>query len=93
MVFKNPLRKSKRRNPETVVISTFEDLLRFFDDSKRRAKAKSKVKVDFDNIFDDSDDADAGINADDDAHDSDDDESIVRVHDSDYRSDSADNVS
>ena len=93
MTFKNPLRKNKRRNPETVVISTFEDLLRFFDDSKRRAKEKSQVKVDFDNIFDDSDDADAGINADDDAHDGDDDEPMVRVHDTDYRSDSADNVS
>ena len=93
MTFKNPLRKNKRRNPETVVISTFEDLLKFFDDSKRRAKEKSKVKVDFDVDFDDNDDADAGINADDDAHDSDDDESIVRVHDSDYRSDSAYNVS
>ena len=89
MTFKNPLRKNKRRNPETVVISTFEDLLKFFDDSKRRAKAKSKVKVD----FDDNDDADAGINADDDARDNDDDESMVRVHDSDYRSDSTDNIS
>ena len=89
MTFKNPLRKNKRRNPETVVISTFEDLLKFFDDSKRRAKAKSKVKVD----FDDNDDADAGITADDDAHDSGDDEPMVRVHDSDYRSDSTDNVS
>ena len=93
MTFKNPLRKNKRRNPETVVISTFEDLLKFFDDSKRRAKEKSQVKVDFDDIFDDSDDADAGINADDDAHDGDDDEPMVRVHDSDYRSDSTDNVS
>ena len=89
MTFKNPLRKNKRRNSETVVISTFEDLLKFLDDSKRRAKEKSKVKVD----FDDSDDADAGINADDGVDDNDDDESIVRVHDSDYRSDSADNVS
>ena len=78
MTFKNPLRKNKRRNPETVVISTFEDLLKFFDDSKQRAKEKSKVKVDLDDIFDDNDDADAGINVDDDAHDSDDDESIVQ---------------
>ena len=93
MTFKNPLRKNKRRNPETVVISTFEDLLKFFDNSKRRAKAKSKVKVDFDVNFDDNDDADAGINADDDAHDSDDDEPMVCVHDSDYRSDSSDNIS
>ena len=95
MTFKNPLRKNKRRNPETAVISTFEDLLKFFDESKRRAKEKSKVKVDFDVDFDDNDDADAdaGINADDDAHDDDDDEPMVRVHDSDYRSDSADNVS
>ena len=93
MTFKNPLRKNKRRNPETVVISTFEDLLRFFDDSKRRVKAKSKVKVDFDVDFDDNDDADADINVGDDAHDGDDDEPVVRVHDSDYRSDSADNVS
>ena len=95
MTFKNPLRKNKRRNPETVVISTFEDLLKFFDDSKRRAKAKSKVKVDFDVDFDDNEDADAGIShdADDGADDNDDAELIVRVHDSDYRSDSADNVS
>ena len=92
MTFKNPLRKNKRRNPETVVISTFEDLLKFFDDSKRRAKAKSKVEVDFDLNFDDSDDADAGINADDDAHDGDDDEPMFRVRNSDCRSDSADNV-
>ena len=91
MTFKNPLRKNKRRNPETVVISTFEDLLKFFDESKRRAKAKSKVKVDFDVDFD-SYDADAGINADDDAHDSDDNEPMVRVHDSDCQSDSADNI-
>ena len=93
MTFKNPLRKNKCRNPETVVISTFEDLLKFFDDSTRRAKAKSKVIVDFDVDFDDNDDADAGITADDDAHGSDDDEPMVRVHDSDYRSDSTDNVS
>ena len=93
MTFKNPLRKSKRSNPETVVISTFEDLLKFFDDSKRRAKEKSKVKVDFDVDFDDNDDADAGINADDGADDNDDAELMVRVHDSDYRSDSTDNVS
>ena len=92
MTFKNPLRKKKRRNPETVVISTFEDLLKFFDDSKQRAKAKSKVKVDFDVDFDDNDDADASIKADDDADDSDADEPMVRVHDSDYRSDSTDNV-
>ena len=92
MTFKNPLRKSKRRYPETVVISTFEDLLRFFDDSKRRAKAKSKVKVDFDVNFDDNDDANAGINADDDTRDSDDDEPMVRGHDSGCRSDSADNM-
>ena len=91
MTFKNPLRKNKRSNPETV-ISTFEDLLKFFDDSKQRAKAKSKVKVDFDVDFDDNDDADAGINADDDARDSDDDEPMVRVHDSGCRSDSADNM-
>ena len=93
MTFKNPLRKNKRRNPETVVISTFEDLLKFFDDSKQRAKEKSKVKVDFDDIFDDSDDADAGINVDDDAHDGDDDERMVRAHDSGCRSDSTDNIS
>ena len=93
MAIKNPLRKSKRSNPETAVISTFEDLLKFLDDSKQRAKAKSKVKVDFDVDFDDNDDADAGINADDDADDGDDDEPMVRVHGSDYRSDSIDNVS
>ena len=92
MTFKNPLRKNKCRNPETVVISTFEDLLKFFDDSKQRAKEKSKVKVDFDVDFDDNDDADAGINADDDARDSDDDERMVRVHDPGCRSDSADNI-
>ena len=93
MTFKNPLRKNKRRNPEIVVISTFEDLLKFFDDSKRRAKEKSKMKVDFDDNFDDSDDADAGINVDDDAHDGDDDEPMVRVHAPDCRSDSSDNIS
>ena len=93
MTFKNPLRKNKCRNPETVVISTFEDLLKFFDDSKQRAKAKSKVKVDFDVNFDDNDDADAGINVDDDAHDGDADERMVRAHESDYRSDSTDNIS
>ena len=93
MTFKNPLRKNKRPNPETAVISTFEDLLKFFDDSKQRAKEKSKVKVDFDDIFDDSDDADTGINVDDDAHDGDDDERMVRVRDSDYRSYSTDNIS
>ena len=92
MTFKNPLRKNKCRNPEIVATSTFEDLLKFFDDSKQRAKAKSKVKVDFDVNFDDNDDADAGINADDDARDSDNDEPMVRVHDSDYRSDSANNI-
>ena len=75
------------------MISTFEDLLKFFDDSKQRAKEKSKVKVDFNGIFDDSDDADAGINADDDARDSDDDEPVVRAHDSGCRSDSTDNIS
>ena len=95
MTFKNPLRKNKRPNSETVVISTFEDLLKFFDDSKQRAKEKSQEKVDFDDIFDDSDDADVGINhdADDGADDDDDAELMVRVHDSDYRSDSTDNVS
>ena len=93
MTFKNPLRKNKRRNPETVVISTFEDLLKFFDESKRRAKAKSKVKVDFDVDFDDNDDANAGITADDGADDNVDAELMVRVHDSDYRSDSTDNIS
>ena len=93
MTFKNPLRKNKRHNPETVVISTFEDLLKFFDDSKQRAKEKSKVKVDFDVDFDDNGDADAGINADDGADDSGDDKPMVRVHNSDYRSDSTDNVS
>ena len=93
MTFKNPLRKNKRRNSETVVISTFEDLLKFFDDSKQRAKAKSKVKVDFDVDFDDNDDADAAINVDDDAHDGADDERMVRVRDSNYRSDSTDNIS
>ena len=94
MIFKNPLRKKKRRNPETVVISTFEDLLKFFDDSKRHAKEKSKVKVDFDVDFDDHDDADAGINhdADDGADDNDDAELMIRVHDSDYRSESTDNI-
>ena len=92
MTFKNPLRKNKGRNPETVVISTFEDLLKFFDDSKQRAKAKSKVKVGFHVDFDDNDDTDAGITADDDARDSDDDEPMVRAHDSGCRSDSADNM-
>ena len=92
MTFKNPLRKNKRSNPETV-ISTFEDLLKFFDDSKQRAKAKSKVKVDFDVDFDDNGEAGADVNADDDVPDSDDSLPMVRVHDSDYRSNSTDNIS
>ena len=89
--------KNKQRTPaaETVQIVTIEDLFTFITDSQRNIKEKRKANnhSDFDIPTDDGDDVDAGVNADDDADDSDDDERMVRVHDSDYRSDSADNVS
>ena len=89
-------RKNKQRTPaaETVTIVTMEDLFTFITDSQRNIKEKRKANnhSDFDIPTDDGDDVDAGVNADDDADDSDDDERMVRVHDSDYRSDSADNI-
>ena len=95
MTIKISFWKKKPRASETVEISTFEDLLKFFDASKKRAKAKGKVKVDFDIGLDDDggNDADAGVNADDGANNRDEDESIVRAHDSDCRPDGTDNVS
>ena len=88
--------KNKQRTPaaETVTIVTMEDLFTFITDSQRNIKEKRKANnhSDFDIPADDGDDVDAGVNADDDAEDSDDDERMVRVHDSDYRSDSADNI-
>ena len=96
MPIKVSFRKNKQRTPatETVKIVTVEDLFSYNSDSKQRIKEKRKEKnhPDFDGSADDDDDVDADANADDDADDSDDDESIVRVHDSDYRSDSADNI-
>ena len=88
--------KNKQRTPaaETVKIVTMEDLFTFITDSQRNIKEKRKANnhSDFDIPTDDGDDVDAGVNADDDADDSDDDEPMVRVHDSDYRSDSANNL-
>ena len=89
--------KNKQRTPaaETVKIVTMEDLFTLFSDSQQRIKEKQKANnhSDFDIPAHDGDDVDAGVNADDDAGDSDEDEPKVRVHDSDYRSDSTDNVS
>ena len=89
--------KNKQRTPaaETVKIVTMEDLFTFITDSQRNIKEKreANIRSDFDISAHDGDDVDAGVNADDDAGDSDDDEPMVRVHDSDYRSDSTDNVS
>ena len=89
--------KNKQRTPaaETVNIVTMEDLFTFISDSQRSIKKKREANnhSDFDMPADDGDDVDAGVNADDDADDSDEDERMVRVRDSDYRSDSADNVS
>ena len=89
-------RKNKQRTPvaETVKIVTMEDLFTFITDSQRNIKEKreANIRSGFDISAHDGDDVDAGVNADDDADDSDDDEPMVRVHDSDYRSDSADNI-
>ena len=97
MPIKIPFRKNKQRTPdaETVKIVTMEDLFTFITDSQRNIKEKRKANnhSDFDIPTDDGDNVDAGVNADDDADDSDDDEPMVRVHDSDYRSDSTDNMS
>ena len=88
--------KNKQRTPvaETVKIVTMEDLFTFITDSQRNIKEKGEANSHsgFDISAHDGDDVDAGVNADDDADDSDEDESIVRVRDSDYRSDSADNI-
>ena len=96
MPIKISFRKNKQRTPaaESVKIVTMEDLFTFITDSQRNIKEKRKANnhSDFDIPTDDGDDVDAGVNADDDADDSDEDESIVRVRDSDYRSDSADNI-
>ena len=99
MPIKISFRKNKQRIPaaetETVKIVTMEDLFTFITDSQRNIKEKRETNShsDFDIPADDGDDVDAGVNADDDAEDSDDDERMVRVHDSDYRSDSTDNIS
>ena len=93
MPIKISFRKNKQRTPaaETVKIVTMEDLFTLFSDSQQRIKEKQKANShsDFDIPAHDGDDVDA----DDDADGSDEDEPIVRVHDSDYRSDSTDNVS
>ena len=97
MPIKISFRKNKQRTPaaESVKIVTMEDLFIFISDSQRNIKEKreASIRSGFDISAHDGDDVDAGVNADDDAGDSDDDEPMVRVHDSDYRSDSADNVS
>ena len=89
--------KNKQRTPvaETVKIVTMEDLFTFITDSQRNIKEKreTNIRSGFDISAHDGDDVDAGVNADDDADDSDEDEPMVRVHASDYRSDSTDNVS
>ena len=92
MPIKISFRKNKQRAPvaETVKIVTMEDLFTFITDSQRNIKEKreANIRSDFDISAHDGDDVDAGVNADDDA-----DERMVRVHDSDYRSDSTDNIS
>ena len=97
MPIKISFRKNKQRTPaaETVKIVTIEDLFTFITDSQRNIKEKRKANShsDFDIPADDGDDVDAGVNADEDADDSDEDQPMVRVHDSDCRSDSADSVS
>ena len=97
MPIKISFRKNEQRTPaaETVKIVTMEDLFTFISDSQRNIKEKREANSHsgFDIPADDDDDVDAGVNADDDAGDSDDDEPMVRVHDSDYRSNSTDNVS
>ena len=88
--------KNKQRTPaaETVNIVTMEDLFTFITDSQRNIKEKGEANSHsgFDISAHDSDDVDAGVNADDDADDSDEDQPMVRVHYSDCRSDSADSV-
>ena len=88
--------KNKQRTPaaETVNIVTMEDLFTFISNSQRNIKEKreANIRSGFDIPADDGDDVDADVNADDDADDSGENKSIVRVHDSDYRSDSADNI-
>ena len=88
--------KNKQRTPaaETVKIVTMEDLFTFITDSQRNIKEKREANSHsgFDIPADDSDNVDAGVNADDDADDSDEDERMVRVHAPDCRSDSADNI-
>ena len=97
MPIKISFRKNKQRTTvaETVKIVTMEDLFTLFSDSQQRIKEKQKANSHsgFDIPAHDGDDVDAGVNADDDAGDSDDDELKVRVHDSDYLSDSTDNIS
>ena len=92
MPIKISFRKNKQRTPvaETVKIVTMEDLFTFITDSQRNIKEKreANIRSGFDISAHDGDDVDAGVNADDDA-----DEPMVRVHDSDYRSDSTDNIS
>ena len=97
MPIKISFRKNKQRTPaaETVKIVTMEDLFTLFSDSQQRIKEKQKANnhSDFDIHAHDGDDVDAGVYVDDDADGSDDDELKVRVHDSDYLSDSTDNIS
>ena len=97
MPIKFSFRKNKQRTPaaETVKIVTMEDLFTLFSDSQQRIKEKQKANShsNFDISAHDGDDVDAGVYVDDDADGSDDDEPKVRVHDSDYRSDSTDNIS
>ena len=92
MTIKNPFQKNKQRTPsvETVKIDTTEELLTFFSFSQQRRKEKRKASshFDFDISAHGGDDADAGVNADDDAEDGREDESIVRVLESDCWSDS-----
>ena len=92
MPIKISFRKNKQRTPaaETVKIVTMEDLFTFISDSQRNIKEKREANShsDFDISAHDGGDVDTGVNADDDA-----DEPMVRVHDSDYRSDSADIIS
>ena len=96
MPIKFSFRKNKQRTPaaETVKIVTMEDLFTFITDSQRNIKEKREANIcsGFDISAHDGDDVDAGVYADDDADDSDEDQPMVRVHDSDCRSDSADSV-
>ena len=92
MPIKISFRKNKQRTPaaETVKIVTMEDLFTFITDSQRNIKEKreANIRSGFHIFAHDGDDVDAGVNADDDA-----DEPMVRAHDSDYQSDSTDNIS